>query len=656
MRRKRVVTITILLALALGLLLPGLAAAHPLGNFSVNHYSRLEVGADGVRLRFILDLAEIPTFQERDGIDTNRNGQLEPDETQKYLAAQVSRLQPNLKLTLNGSPAALRLVNSEISFPEGQGLLPTTRIVADFTTDKLASNVTSLEYRDTNNPDRLGWREIVVRNGNGVALENSSAPATDKSDELRNYQEDLLANPLAVTSAKASFRLDPSVKVAAPDAANGVTSRAQDPFAALVNGELTPIAILVALVIAFALGMFHALSPGHGKAVVGAYLIGARGTARHALFLGITVTITHTLGVFALGLITLFAARFILPEQLYPWLALLSGVLVLVLGAILLRSRLRLALSGAPLEHEHEHSHDHAGHSHSHNGHDHDHEHSHDHENGHVHTHEPIAAGVGAGAKALAQVGGTATLTRPVMVYHMHTHERHEHSHGHDHEHGEHTHTHEHDGHTHTHDHEQHDSGHTHAHHDHDHEHSHEHHHHHDHDHEHAGHSHSHDHHHYHDHDHEHSHDHTHEHEHGHSHEHDHAHTHDHAHAGEHSHGLFKHSHTPPEALTWRKLLIFGISAGLLPCPSALVVMLSAIALGRTAFGLVLVVFFSMGLATTLTALGLLFVYGQKFLGKLKVGAGKQAFIYRALPVVGAAVVTVVGIALTYEALMQTIR
>jgi nickel/cobalt transporter (NicO) family protein len=638
MRRKRVVTVTILLALALGLLLPGLAAAHPLGNFSVNHYSRLDIGADGVRLRFILDLAEIPTFQERDGIDSNRNGQLEPSETQNYMTQQVSKLQPGLKLTLNGSPATLRLVNSDITFPEGQGGLPTTRLVADFTTDKLASNVTSLEYRDTNNPDRLGWREIIVRNANGVALENSSAPATDKTNELRTYPEDLLANPLSLTSAKASFWLDPSVKVATPDATNATNARAQDPFAALVNGELTPVAILIALVIAFVLGMFHALSPGHGKTVVGAYLVGTRGTARHALFLGVTVTITHTLGVFALGLITLFAARFILPEKLYPWLALLSGVLVLVLGAILLRSRLRLALSGAPLDydHHHGHSHDHAGHSHSH--------HDHAHQHGHVHSHEPVAAG--GSAKVQAQAGGTATLTRPVTlpVYPTHRHDGHEHSHQDNPEHGGHTHTHEHDGHTHSHNHEHHASGHSHDHADHDHDH--------------AEHSHSHEHHHHHNYDNDSSH-HNHEHSHDHTHEqgnnHDHKHDHEHAQTGEHSHGLFKHSHTPPEALTWRKLLIFGISAGLLPCPSALVVMLSAIALGRTAFGLVLVIFFSLGLATTLTLLGLLFVYGQKFLGKLKVSGGKQEFIYRGLPVVGAAVVIVVGIALTYDALIQTI-
>ena len=66
----------------------------------------------------------------------------------------------------------------------------------------------------------------------------------------------------------------------------------------------------------------HAMSPGHGKTVVGAYLVGSRGTVKHAAFLGLTVTITHTLGVFALGLITLFASNYILPEKLIPFLSL----------------------------------------------------------------------------------------------------------------------------------------------------------------------------------------------------------------------------------------------------------------------------------------------------------------------------------------------
>jgi nickel/cobalt transporter (NicO) family protein len=114
--------------------------------------------------------------------------------------------------------------------------------------------------------------------------------------------------------------------------------------------------VLVLLLLgALGWGALHALSPGHGKAMVAAYLVGTRGSARDAVVLGATVTVTHTIGVFALGLVTLALSQYILPEQLYPWLTLASGLMVVLVGASVLRSRLR----GAAHKHEHHHSHDH---------------------------------------------------------------------------------------------------------------------------------------------------------------------------------------------------------------------------------------------------------------------------------------------------------
>jgi nickel/cobalt transporter (NicO) family protein len=110
-------------------------------------------------------------------------------------------------------------------------------------------------------------------------------------------------------------------------------------------------------------GAVHALSPGHGKAMVAAYLVGTRGTPRHAVALGIAVTVTHTIGVFALGFVTLALSQYVLPEDLYPWLNLASGLLVVGIGAAVLRARIR-----------------NKGHGHHHHGHHHhDHSHSHDH-------------------------------------------------------------------------------------------------------------------------------------------------------------------------------------------------------------------------------------------------------------------------------------
>ena len=121
-------------------------------------------------------------------------------------------------------------------------------------------------------------------------------------------------------------------------------------------------------------GAAHALSPGHGKSIVAAYLVGSRGTARHAVFLGMTVTVTHTIGVFALGLVTLSLSAFIVPDQLYPWLNLVSALLIVGVGLSVLRWRVREWRKGEPAPDHHHHGHDH-GHSHGHHHH-HDHDHA----------------------------------------------------------------------------------------------------------------------------------------------------------------------------------------------------------------------------------------------------------------------------------------
>jgi nickel/cobalt transporter (NicO) family protein len=120
--------------------------------------------------------------------------------------------------------------------------------------------------------------------------------------------------------------------------------------------------ILFLLAAAFGWGALHALSPGHGKAMVAGYLVGARGTPRHALLLGLTVTATHTFSVFLLGLVTLFASEYVLPEQLYPWLGVVSGAMVVAIGLWVMRSRFRRwrtlrAEAGRDHAHPHEHHH-----------------------------------------------------------------------------------------------------------------------------------------------------------------------------------------------------------------------------------------------------------------------------------------------------------
>jgi ABC-type nickel/cobalt efflux system permease component RcnA len=131
-----------------------------------------------------------------------------------------------------------------------------------------------------------------------------------------------------------------------------------------------PAFLATALAAALFLGAAHALTPGHGKAIVAAYLAGSRGRILDAVQLGVIVTVTHTASVFALGLLTLFASTRVSLDRIFPWLSLVSGLLVLVIGAWLLYQRTRPAAGG-----HHHHGHHH-GHSH---GHSHGHHHGHDH-------------------------------------------------------------------------------------------------------------------------------------------------------------------------------------------------------------------------------------------------------------------------------------
>jgi ABC-type nickel/cobalt efflux system permease component RcnA len=121
-------------------------------------------------------------------------------------------------------------------------------------------------------------------------------------------------------------------------------------FTELIQAEhLSAWFLFTAALIAIGLGGLHALEPGHGKTIVAAYLVGSKGTARHAMLLGIIVTASHTAGVFALGAITLYASRYIVPEQLYPWLGALSGITIAGLGCYMLLRR----LTGTATDHSH---------------------------------------------------------------------------------------------------------------------------------------------------------------------------------------------------------------------------------------------------------------------------------------------------------------
>jgi ABC-type nickel/cobalt efflux system permease component RcnA len=334
----------LLLALAvLALLAPGAASAHPLGNFTVNRYAGIELSGDRVYVHYAVDLAEIPTFQE--GKRLRR-----PD--------AAARLARGLQLSVDGRRRQLTLLDRRLERRPGAGGLETLRLDAVFDGGPGGRRVS---FEDRNFGRRLGWKEVVVRAERGARIVSSSAPATSISDALRAYPQDLLREPADTTSA--TVELVPGTAPGTPPDL-GPTAREErngGGFEALIAGEeLGPGIVLLSLALALFWGAAHALTPGHGKAIVAAYLVGSRGKARHAFALGGIVTVTHTIGVFALGLVTLALSELILPEDLYPWLNLASALLVVGVGVTVLRGRIRDWAHGhAHHDHHHDHHHHH---------------------------------------------------------------------------------------------------------------------------------------------------------------------------------------------------------------------------------------------------------------------------------------------------------
>lgn len=447
------------------------ADAHPLGNFSVNHLTRVAVAEDGVHLRYILDVAEIPTFQAR------------RQSRAQILGGARREIARRLAVTVDGRPAALRSSGTALlSFPRGQGGLNTTRI--ELSLRAAATGARVVRLHDATYPDRLGYTAFVARPGQGTAV-RSDVSSEDPTRGLRTYPPSAVQRPLDQRTATLKVREGDGTLVA-PRLAGGDTvttqSSAGDGFAGVFEDAAAGNATLLLLLLAaLGWGALHAMSPGHGKAMVAAYLVGSRGTSRHAVALGAVVTLTHTIGVFALGLVTLLLAQYVLPEDLFPWLTLISGLLVVAIGLAVLRSRV--------------------GHHRARRAHR------------HAHDDEP-------------------------------------------------------------------------------------------------------------------------------------AHDEQHRHRHDHPHGPHGHHHDIPDAITWKGLVGMGASAGLIPCPSALVVLLGAVAQHQVALGLLLILAFSVGLAATLTALGLLVVHARHLTTRLNV----PQHLVTALPAASALVIVGLGCAIALQA------
>ena len=347
------------------------AVAHPLGNFTVNHVTEVAVTRDAVQLRYILDIAEIPTFQARNQTRA---------QTLQRARQEVTR---RLAVTVDGHRVALRDAGTALlSYPRGQGGLNTTRIELPLRAAATGAGVVGL--RDGTYPDRLGYTALVARPGKGTAV-RSTVSSEDPTGGLRHYPPSAIQRPLDQRTAVLKVR-EGDATLVAPRVTGGdsVTTRsgAGDGFAGVFEDAAAgKTALLLLVLAALGWGALHALSPGHGKTMVAAYLVGSKGTSRQAVALGAVVTITHTIGVFALGLVTLLLAQYVLPEDLYPWLTLASGLLVVAIGVAVLRAR--VGHHRARRTHHHERPHGHGDEHH----HDHGDEHDHDHEP-HGHSHD----------------------------------------------------------------------------------------------------------------------------------------------------------------------------------------------------------------------------------------------------------------------------
>lgn len=360
-----------LLALALGsmatLALAGTVLGHPLGNYTVNRAVAVTLTPEAVMVRYIVDMAEIPAFATIQVIDVDGDGTIGSAEGDGWATSTCAAAAGALELVVD--ERALPVVADgapRLSFPPGAGGLETLRLECPLLAtlpDGVGGGLLSVV--DRTDDGHIGWREVTIAAA-GVTLRASDALAASPSAGLTSYPLDSLEAPLDIRSASATFSTGGSAAEPVPAAlpAAGPRSMSTDLFAALIAGEPTLPVALLALLIAAGLGAAHALSPGHGKALVAAYLIGSRGTLRQAAGLGATVAATHTLGVFLLGGVTLVAGELFVPEAVIAWLSVISGGLVAGLGLALVWRALR---PHRRLDHNDDHHHhDNAAHGHHH--------------------------------------------------------------------------------------------------------------------------------------------------------------------------------------------------------------------------------------------------------------------------------------------------
>jgi nickel/cobalt exporter len=378
--------------------------AHPLGNFTINHLTKLAFSGGQASVHYVLDMAEIPTYQAMR--EATPDGKMTPAQLAAWSRTESATLLPELTISVDGATLPLSIDRTASHTNPGAGGLPTMYLTIDAHAPLPTANTArTIAFSDATFSGRLGWHDVVV------------APATEPTRELTLYPSALIGSPRQTTAVDVRLASNGTTTVTATPALTADTATGGVPgVSQLRSNQLSDMLargtsdwgfVALTFLVAIALGALHALEPGHGKTLLAISLVGARATVKQAAILASALTIAHTIGVLALGVaINLFKGYFV-PETIYPWITLLSGIAIAIIGAravqkqILQRQPLAHAHAhGHAATHPHEHEHVHASH-----GHDHDHDREHGHAHGHSHDHDDLEH-----ARAHA-IPGSAPLT-----------------------------------------------------------------------------------------------------------------------------------------------------------------------------------------------------------------------------------------------------
>jgi nickel/cobalt exporter len=371
-RPKRVEHMTV--AFLFLLPLPQVALCHPMGNASINHYSGIEVSPSEIKVDFIIDMAELPSYHEMvRRVDGDRDQEVSPEEKDAFLKVIVPELVRELSLELNGRALGFEITRRSMQVDVGVGYLPLYTIYVELRAEvpqELLKAQNVVHYEDSSYGGDAGWKEIFVQGWGGAKVFRSSVKSNLRSRRLSDYPQEFLMSP--PTDTDVTFAYAVTGQTSLPVVSYSVRGRLRAPKSALERAadrlitmikpeRPNPWVVAGALFLAMLMGARHALTPGHGKVLVAAYLVGSRGTVSQAVTLGLVTTLTHTLAIFALAVL---AAR-VLPGRVIPWVAVAAGLVVMAMGIGMLARRLPLLLRSSRREHVRSHPHGKA-HNHEH--------------------------------------------------------------------------------------------------------------------------------------------------------------------------------------------------------------------------------------------------------------------------------------------------